>query len=69
MMALDRETLSLLVERTVLKTEREYAIVEKDYWVVWLLNLLFSGPYAEALTFKGSRPFISFLAKTIGIKG
>ncbi len=69
MMALDRETLSLLVERTFQKTGRGHAIVEKDYWVVWLLNLLFSGPYAEALTFKGSRPFISFLAKTIGIKG
>lgn len=52
-MALDRETLSLLVERTFQKTGRGHAIVEKDYWVVWLLNLLFSGPYAEALTFKG----------------
>lgn len=28
-------------------------IVEKDYWVVWLLDLLFSGPYADQLTFKG----------------
>lgn len=53
MIVLDRETLSLLVERTVQKTERGQAIVEKDYWVVWLLDLLFSGPYAEALTFKG----------------
>lgn len=53
MMALDRETLSLLVERTFQKTGRGHAIVEKDYWVVWLLNLLFSGPYADALTFKG----------------
>lgn len=52
-MALDRETLSLLVERAFQKTRREYAIIEKDYWVVWLLDLLFSGPYADALTFKG----------------
>ena len=49
----DRETLSLLVERAFQKTERGHAIIEKDYWVVWLLDLLFSGPYADALTFKG----------------
>lgn len=30
-----------------------YEILEKDYWVVWLLELLFSGPYANQLTFKG----------------
>lgn len=30
-----------------------YEILEKDYWVVWLLELLFSGPYADQLTFKG----------------
>lgn len=53
MMTLDRETLSLLVERAFQKTERGHAIIEKDYWVVWLLDLLFSGPYADALTFKG----------------
>jgi predicted nucleotidyltransferase component of viral defense system len=52
-MTLDRETLSLLVERTFQRTGREYAIIEKDYWVVWLLDLLFSGPYADVLTFKG----------------
>lgn len=52
-MTLDRETLSLLVERAFQKTERGHAIIEKDYWVVWLLDLLFSGPYADALTFKG----------------
>ena len=28
-------------------------IIEKDYWVCWVLNVLFSGPYAEVLTFKG----------------
>lgn len=69
MIALDRETLSLLVERAFQKTERGHTLIEKDYWVVWLLDLLFSGPYAEALTFKNNRPFIGFLAKSIGIKG
>ncbi len=53
MTTFDRETLALLVERAFQKTERGHAIIEKDYWVVWLLDLLFSGPYADALTFKG----------------
>lgn len=52
-MELDTENLHALVEETAVKTGREYNIVEKDYWVVWLLELLFSGPYAEQLTFKG----------------
>lgn len=28
-------------------------ITEKDFWVCWTLNHLFSGPYADVLTFKG----------------
>ena len=28
-------------------------ILEKDYWVCWTLDVLFSGPYADLLTFKG----------------
>ena len=63
MTAFDPETLSLLVERTVQKTERGYAIVEKDYWVTWTLDLLFSGPYADLLTFKGG----TSLSKAYGV--
>lgn len=28
-------------------------IIEKDFWVCWTLDHLFSGPYADVLTFKG----------------
>lgn len=28
-------------------------IIEKDFWVCWTLYHLFSGPYADVLTFKG----------------
>lgn len=53
MAPLDSKRLNTFIEETVIKTNREYPIVEKDYWVVWLLDLLFSGPYADQLTFKG----------------
>ena len=53
MAPLDSKKLDTFVEETARKTKRGYSIVEKDYWVVWLLDLLFSGPYADQLTFKG----------------
>ena len=53
MTLLDPKTLRIFAEETAVKTEREYSIIEKDYWVVWLLDLIFSGPYADKLTFKG----------------
>lgn len=49
----DPKRLDALIEEIADRMDREYPIVEKDYWVVWLLNLLFSGPYAGQLTFKG----------------
>ena len=53
MAPLDSKRLDTFVEETARKAKRGYSIVEKDYWVVWLLDLLFSGPYADQLTFKG----------------
>lgn len=53
MTTLDPKRLNTFIEETADKTDREYPIVEKDYWVVWLLDLLFAGPYANQLTFKG----------------
>lgn len=55
MNTLDSADLSASIRETALKTGLLEPIVEKDYWVVWLLELLFSGPYAEQLTFKGSK--------------
>ena len=53
MNALTPVDLAAYIRETILKTDRGYDIIEKDYWVVWLLDLLFSGPYADLLTFKG----------------
>jgi hypothetical protein len=53
MAALSPEDLFEYVNETAGKTGLLPRIVEKDYWVVWALELLFSGPYADLLTFKG----------------
>lgn len=53
MNTLDSSDLSTFIRETALKTGLLLPIIEKDYWVVWLLELLFSGPYAGQLTFKG----------------
>lgn len=53
MNTLDPDELSAFTRETAPKTGLLEPIIEKDYWVVWLLELLFSGPYADQLTFKG----------------
>ncbi|MDD9900916.1 MAG: nucleotidyl transferase AbiEii/AbiGii toxin family protein [Alphaproteobacteria bacterium] len=49
----DTTKLGTFIDEAVVKTGRTYNIIEKDFWVVWLLELLFSGPYTDQLTFKG----------------
>ena len=44
-----REILEIARERT----GRPVHLLEKDAWVVWALNALFSSPLASDLTFKG----------------
>jgi hypothetical protein len=39
------------------------AVLEKDFWVCWLLGVLFESPYAEALVFKGG----TSLSKVFGV--
>ena len=53
MNTLDPADLSTFIRETAPKTGLLLPIIEKDYWVVWLLELLFSGLYADQLTFKG----------------
>ncbi|PZP52962.1 MAG: nucleotidyl transferase AbiEii/AbiGii toxin family protein [Micavibrio aeruginosavorus] len=55
MKTLDTSELSFHIEKMLQKSgiKLNYDILEKDYWVVWLLELLFSGPYTDLLTFKG----------------
>lgn len=53
MNTLDSNDLNTFIRETAPKTGLLEPIIEKDYWVVWILELLFSGPYADQLTFKG----------------
>lgn len=53
MTTLQPDVLTINAVETARITGLPDTIVEKDYWVVWLLDLLFSGPYADQLTFKG----------------
>jgi Nucleotidyl transferase AbiEii toxin, Type IV TA system len=39
------------------------AILEKDFWVSWVLGLLFQSPFAKELVFKGG----TSLSKVFGI--
>ncbi|PJB72105.1 MAG: nucleotidyl transferase AbiEii/AbiGii toxin family protein [Alphaproteobacteria bacterium CG_4_9_14_3_um_filter_47_13] len=53
MNTIDPGDISTYIRETALKTGLIEPIIEKDYWVTWALELLFSGPYADLLTFKG----------------
>ena len=54
-----REALLVAAERS----GRPLHLLEKDVWVVWALNHLFTGPYAKHLVFKGG----TSLSKAYGV--
>lgn len=54
-----REALLVAAERS----GRPLHLLEKDVWVVWTLNHLFSGPHAKHLVFKGG----TSLSKAYGV--
>lgn len=54
-----REALLVAAERS----GRPLHLLEKDVWVVWALNHLFSGPHAQHLVFKGG----TSLSKAYGV--
>lgn len=53
MNALNPDDLFEYINETAQKKGLIPQIIEKDYWVVWILERLFSGPFADRLTFKG----------------
>lgn len=53
----------LYVEQAAVRLGRSAVVVEKDFWVCWLLALLFGSPFAPALVFKGG----TSLAKVFGV--
>jgi hypothetical protein len=50
---LDRDARKEALELAGDRSGRPVALLEKDAWVVWTLDVLFSGPDTESLVFKG----------------
>lgn len=43
----------LYIEQAALRRNLSPVILEKDFWVSWLLGILFRSEFANALVFKG----------------
>ncbi len=44
---------SLYIEQAALLRNISFVIMEKDFWVCWLLGILFESEFADSLVFKG----------------
>jgi len=53
----------LVFEQAAVRTNLSPVILEKDYWVCWLLGALFESDFAESLVFKGG----TSLSKVYGL--
>jgi hypothetical protein len=53
----------LYIEQAAARRNVSAVILEKDFWVSWLLGLLFQSEFAEALVFKGG----TSLSKVFGV--
>ena len=53
----------LYIEQAALRRDVSAVILEKDFWVSWLLGILFASEFAEALVFKGG----TSLSKVFGV--
>jgi hypothetical protein len=52
-LGLPEEERRLYIEQAALRRNVSPLILEKDFWVCWLLAILFESPFAEHLVFKG----------------
>src|SRR5205823_4673562 len=43
----------LYIEQAAVRRNVSSVILEKDFWVCWLLGILFESPFADSLVFKG----------------
>lgn len=53
----------LYIEHAAIQRDLSPVIMEKDFWVCWLLAILFQSEFAESLVFKGG----TSLSKVFGI--
>jgi hypothetical protein len=53
----------LYIEQAALRRNVSPVILEKDFWVCWLLGILFESEFADSLVFKGG----TSLAKVFGV--
>jgi hypothetical protein len=55
----------IFIEQAAVKRNLSAVILEKDFWVSWLLGILFRSEFASALVFKGG----TSLSKVFGVIG
>jgi hypothetical protein len=53
----------LYIEQAALRRDVSAVVLEKDFWVSWLLGILFRSEFADALVFKGG----TSLSKVFGV--
>ena len=62
-LALPEEERRLYIEQAAVRRNLSPVILEKDFWVCWLLGILFESEFAESLVFKGG----TSLSKVFGV--
>jgi Nucleotidyl transferase AbiEii toxin, Type IV TA system len=62
-LALADEERRLYIEQAAIRRNLSSVILEKDFWVCWLLGILFESEFAGSLVFKGG----TSLAKVFGV--
>ncbi|MEZ6033128.1 MAG: nucleotidyl transferase AbiEii/AbiGii toxin family protein [Planctomycetaceae bacterium] len=60
---LDPNERRLYIEQAALRSNVSPVVMEKDFWVCWLLSVLFASDYANSLVFKGG----TSLSKVFGV--
>lgn len=62
-LALPRDEQRVHIEQAALRRNMSPVIMEKDFWVCWLLGVLFDSQFADSLVFKGG----TSLSKVFGV--
>lgn len=56
----------LYIEQSAIRRNLSPVIMEKDFWVCWLLGILFESEFASHLVFKGARRCQRYSASSNG---